>query len=177
MKGKKGVILGIANKRSIAYGIAKATGKLITPHFATLIDNKPYKGKVKTLHFNKEIFQIIRNGMYDVCNNKRGTAYRAMHNLPIIVAGKTGTAQVTSIPQDVKKRAKESELQYFHRSHAWLTTYAPFDNPQYIVTMVVEHGGHGGSTAGPIVAKIYRWMYQRGYFGQQPFAKLLKELK
>ncbi len=154
-----------------------ATGYLVTPHFATLIDGKPYNVQKKRLFFNPEIFQIIRNGMYDVCNNKRGTAYKAMHNLPIIVAGKTGTAQVTSIPQDVKKRAKESELEYFHRSHAWLTTYAPFNNPKYIVTMVVEHGGHGGSTAGPIVAKIYRWMYQRGYFGKQPLAKLLKEIK
>ncbi len=154
-----------------------ATGYLVTPHFATLIDGKPYNVQKKRLFFNPEIFQIIRNGMYDVCNNKRGTAYKAMHNLPIIVAGKTGTAQVTSIPQDVKKRAKESELEYFHRSHAWLTTYAPFNNPKYIITMVVEHGGHGGSTAGPIVAKIYRWMYQRGYFGKQPLAKLLKEIK
>ncbi len=159
------------------YTVFLATGYLVTPHFATLINGKPYEEKAKKLHFNREIFQIIRNGMYDVCNNKRGTAYRAMHNLPIIVAGKTGTAQVTSIPQDVRKRAKESELSYFHRSHAWLTTYAPFKNPKYVVTMVVEHGGHGGSTAGPIVAKIYRWMYKRGYFGEQPLPKLLKEIK
>jgi penicillin-binding protein 2 len=99
-----------------------------------------------------------------------------MHNLPITVAGKTGTAQVTSIPQDVKKRAKEEDLAYFHRSHAWLTTYAPYQNPKYVVTVLVEHGGHGGSTAGPIAAKIYRWMYQHGYFGKQPLPKLLKEI-
>jgi len=153
-----------------------ATGNLVTPHFATLIDNTPYEEKSKKLHFNETVFGIIRNGMYDVCNHKRGTAYRAMHNLPIVVAGKTGTAQVASIGQDVKKRAKEEELAYFKRSHAWLTTYAPFKNPKYVVSIIVEHGGHGGSTAGPIAAKIYRWMYQNGYFGEKSKAYFLKEL-
>ena len=153
-----------------------ATGYLVTPHFAVLIDGKPYEGKVKKLNFDPIIFNIVRNGMYDVCNNKRGTAYRAMHDLPIVVAGKTGTAQVTSIAQDVKRRAKEDELEYFKRSHAWLTTYAPFENPKYVVSILVEHGGHGGSTAGPIAAKIYRWMYREGYFGKVIIPKLLKDI-
>ena len=153
-----------------------ATGYLVTPHFATLIDGKPYEAKIKKINFDKNIFNIVREGMYDVCNNKRGTAYRAMHKLPIVVAGKTGTAQVTSIAQDVKKRAKEDELAYFKRSHAWLTTYAPFDKPKYVVTVFIEHGGHGGSTSGPIAAKIYRWMYQNGYFGKQIIPKLLKDI-
>jgi len=153
-----------------------ATGYLVTPHFATLIDGKPYENRAKKLNFDNTIFSIIRNGMYDVCNNKRGTAYRALHKLPITVAGKTGTAQVASIAQDVKKRAKESELAYFKRSHAWLTTYAPFKKPKFVVSILVEHGGHGGSTAGPIAAKIYRWMYQKGYFGKQITPRLLKDI-
>ena len=153
-----------------------ATGYLVTPHFATLIDGVPYEEHSKKIPFDNTVFSIIRNGMFDVANNRRGTAYRALHNLPIAVAGKTGTAQVASIPQDVKKRVKESDLEYFKRSHAWLTTYAPFKDPKYVVTILVEHGGHGGSTAGPIAAKIYRWMYQKGYFGKQSKAYLLKEL-
>ncbi len=158
------------------YTALLATGNLVTPHFASYIDGQPYVEHSQKIEFNKEILEIVRNGMYDVANNKRGTAYRALHNLPIIVAGKTGTAQVTSIAQDVKKRAKESDLAYFKRSHAWLSTFAPFKNPKYVVSMIVEHGGHGGSTAGPIVAKIYRWMYQKGYFGERSKAFLLKEL-
>ena len=153
-----------------------ATGYLVTPHFATVIDGKQYEGKVQKIHFDPLVFQTVRSGMFDVCNNRRGTAYKVMHDLPIIVAGKTGTAQVASIPQDVKKRAKEADLSYFKRSHAWLTTYAPFDKPKYVVSVLVEHGGHGGSTAGPIAAKIYRWMYQKGYFGKQIIPKLLKEI-
>ncbi len=153
-----------------------ATGNMVTPHFATVINGKSYEGEVKKVKFDPTIFNIVRNGMYDVCNNRRGTAYRAMHNLPIVVAGKTGTAQVTSIPQDVKRRAHESELAYFHRSHAWFTSYAPFNNPKYVVTVLVEHGGHGGSTSGPIAAKIYRWLYQKGYFGEMIMPRLLKEI-
>lgn len=153
-----------------------ATGYLVTPHFATLINNKTYENRAKEIHFDPYVFSIVRGGMYDVCNVRHGTAYRVMHKLPIVVAGKTGTAQVASIPQDVKKRVKEGDLSYFKRSHAWLTTYAPFDKPKYVVTVLIEHGGHGGSTSGPVAAKIYRWMYQKGYFGKQIMPKLLKDI-
>lgn len=61
----------------------------------------------------------------------------------------------------------ESQLDYYSRSHAWLTTYAPFEHPKYVVTVLVEHGGHGGSTAGPIAAEIYKWMANEGYFGEK----------
>ncbi len=114
---------------------------------------------------------MIRKGMYDVCNSQRGTAHRTMSRLPIIVAGKTGTSQVVSIPQNERRRMKESEMEYYSRSHAWLTTYAPYNNPQYVVTVLVEHGGHGGSAAGPIAAQIYRWMYKHGYFDEDKKSK------
>lgn len=58
---------------------------------------------------------------------------------------------------------KESELQYYQRSHAWITTYAPFKNPQYVVTVIEEHGGHGGEAAGDITSKIYDKLYELGY--------------
>jgi penicillin-binding protein 2 len=83
--------------------------------------------------------------------------------LKVKVAGKTGTAQVSSISQVEVNRLKESQLEYLQRSHAWLTTYAPYDNPRYVITAILEHGGHGGSEAGPIVAEVYRKMIQLGY--------------
>ena len=58
---------------------------------------------------------------------------------------------------------KEYELAHFKRSHAWLTTYAPYHNPQIIITVLIEHGGHGGSAAGHIVYKIYKKLYKMGY--------------
>jgi len=141
-----------------------ATSTLATPHIAREVDGKKIEPEMKSLDFDAYYLNEIRKGMYDVCNVRKGTAYKTMSKLPIIVAGKTGTSQVTSIPQSTQKRLKEEELAYYHRSHAWITTYAPYEDPKYIVTVLVEHGGHGGSTAGPIAADIYKWLYSKGYF-------------
>ncbi len=153
------------------YTALVATGRLVTPRIAKSIDGNLTKPEVKRIRFNPLSITEIRKGMYDVCNAKKGTAYRTMHNLPIVVAGKTGTSQVTSISQSTIKRLKESELAYFHRSHAWITTYAPYNDPQYVVTVLVEHGGHGGSTSGPMAAKIYKWLYSHDYFKKKPTDK------
>ncbi len=141
-----------------------ATSNLAVPHMAKIIDGKVIEPTLKHIDFDPHYLDEIRKGMYDVCNVRGGTAFKTMSKLPITVAGKTGTSQVTSIPQSTKVRLKESQLAYFHRSHAWITTYAPYDKPKYIVTVLVEHGGHGGSTAGPIAADIYKWLYKHGYF-------------
>jgi len=141
-----------------------ATSKLVTPRIAREIDGNLTAYRLQQITFNKKHLSLVRQGMYDVCNVRGGTGYRTMRKLPIKVAGKTGTSQVTSIPQSTKVRIKEHQLAYYHRSHAWITTYAPYVDPKYVVTVLVEHGGHGGSTAGPIAADIYKWLYQNDYF-------------
>jgi len=141
-----------------------ATSKLVTPRIARNIDGNLTVTKSKYIYFKPHHIRQIRQAMTDVCNIQGGTAFRAMKDLPIVVAGKTGTSQVSSIPQSTKKRIKESELAYYLRSHAWITTYAPAKNPKYIVTVLVEHGGHGGSVAGPIAADIYSWLHANQYF-------------
>ncbi|WP_456391677.1 penicillin-binding protein 2 [Nitratifractor sp.] len=149
-----------------------ATGKLPTPTLAAEIDGKKVKPRRVKIPFNPYHMSVIRQGMIDVCNDRRGTAYKTMNQkktgLPFLIAAKTGTAQVVSIPQDVKKRVKEEDLAYFKKSHAWITTYAPAKKPEYIITVLVEHGGHGGSAAGPIAAQIYRWLYLHGYIRGYP---------
>ncbi len=150
----------------VRYTGLMATSYLATPHIASEVDGKKIEPEMKPIEFDPYYLNEIRKGMYDVCNIPGGTAYSTMSNLPIIVAGKTGTSQVTAIPQSTKVRLKEEQLAYFHRSHAWITTYAPYDDPKYIVTVLIEHGGHGGSTAGPIVADIYKWLYKKGYFAE-----------
>jgi len=155
-----------------------ATKLLPTPHFAHKVAGKEITPEYKALDLNENYLNTIRLGMYDVCNSPRGTALRTMSKLPIVVAGKTGTSQVISVPQGEKRRMKEHEMDYYSRSHAWLTTYAPFKDPKYVVTVLVEHGGHGGSTAGPIAAEIYKWMSLKGYFGKELQKKLeLKKAK
>ncbi len=134
-----------------------ATEKLPTPHF-----HKSQYKEPEVIKTNQKHMDLIRKGMYDVTNHPKGTA-KYYTRSKVTIAGKTGTAQVIGIPQSEKKRMKESELEYYHRSHAWLTTYGPFKNPKYVVTVMVEHGGHGGSAAGGITSKIYDKLYDLGY--------------
>lgn len=151
-----------------------ATDKLPTPHLAHKIAGEVVRPEYIYPEHSEHYLHTIREGMYDVCNAPRGTATRVMSNLPIVIAGKTGTSQVVSIPQSEKNRMLESDMEYYSRSHAWLTTYAPFENPEYVVSVLVEHGGHGGTTAGPIAAEIYRWMYKEGYFSKEVLEKFEK---
>lgn len=144
-----------------------ATSYLATPRIAKDVDGKKIEAEIRHMDFDPYNLNEIRKGMYDVCNVPGGTGFATMSKLPVIVAGKTGTSQVTAIPQSAQKRLKEEQLAYFHRSHAWITTYAPYDDPKYIVTVLVEHGGHGGSTSGPMAADIYRWLYKKGYFANE----------
>jgi penicillin-binding protein 2 len=149
-----------------------ATGRLVTPTLAMKLGDKPVKISSKRVPFDRFHMMQIRQGMYEVCNAATGTAHKTLSfkvtHLPFAIAGKTGTAQVVSIPQEIKKRVKESQMDYFRKSHAWITTYAPFKKPEYVVTVLIEHGGHGGSSAGPVASDIYKWMYRNGYFRNYP---------
>jgi len=140
------------------YTGAMATNKLQVPHF--LKDDSLIQS-IDT-NITKRDLRIIQKGMYAVANKPRGTAVRYIKSKTTIAA-KTGTAQVVGIPQSEKKRMKEHELEYFKRSQAWLTTYAPYKNPKFVITILVEHGGHGGSAAGPLVGKIYDKLIELGY--------------
>jgi penicillin-binding protein 2 len=95
--------------------------------------------------------EIIREGLLAAVNNINGTGERARLK-SIKVAGKTGTAQVVRLAH--VKDLDEDKIPYKYRDHAWFTCYAPADNPQIAITVLVEHGSHGGSTAGPIARQI-----------------------
>ncbi len=144
-----------------------AIGKLPKPHVAKKLGDKPVKASYQDvlLPREKKYISIIRNAMHEVCHHTKGTASGHI-TTHIDIAGKTGTAQVIGISQEAKKRLKEHEMLYYERSHAWLTTYGPFKKPQYVVTVLVEHGGHGGQATGEIVSKIYDKLDQLGYIKQ-----------
>ena len=147
------------------YTAMLATGRLPKPTLAKRLAKQmvPLMSEEVLTPRQKQVLPLVQRAMYEVCNHPKGTAYAALHRCKVKVAGKTGTAQVIGIPQEEKKRMKEEDLAYFHRSHAWLTTYGPYRNPQYVVTILVEHGGHGGHAAGPIAEKIYNWLLKEGY--------------
>jgi len=96
-------------------------------------------------------FELIRKGLVGAVNDRHGTG-KAARLKDITVAGKTGTAQVVTMEKF--KEVEEEDVKYKHRDHAWFTSFAPAENPEIAVTVLVEHGGHGGSAAAPVAKKI-----------------------
>jgi penicillin-binding protein 2 len=94
---------------------------------------------------------LIRQGMVGVVNGEHGTARNARID-GITVAGKTGTAQVVKIAQ--YRGMKDENIPYKYRDHAWFTCFAPAEDPEIAVTVLVEHGLHGGSGAAPIAKAV-----------------------
>lgn len=99
------------------------------------------------LEGEKIFLKLIREGMEEVVQGRRGTA-RNVRIKGVTIAGKTGTAQVVRLKQ--YRGLKEEDIPYKYRDHAWFTCYAPAEDPEIAVTVLVEHGLHGGSGAGPI---------------------------
>ena len=141
-----------------------ATGKLPKPYFAKSIGDAKVEASIQDVFTEEELkkLPLIQKAMYEVCNYPRGTATSYLSS-KVKIAGKTGTAQVIGILQDTKDRVLEHEMEYYTRSHAWFTSYGPYKNPQYIVSVLVEHGGHGGAAAGKIVSKIYNKLLKLKY--------------
>jgi penicillin-binding protein 2 len=83
--------------------------------------------------------ELVRKGLWKVVNEDGGTGGKARLK-DVVVAGKTGTAQATD-------RGHKDTV-------AWFACFAPFDNPKYVVAVMVQGGEHGGSVAGPIATRI-----------------------
>jgi penicillin-binding protein 2 len=100
---------------------------------------------------NKRNWTEVHDAMVNVTEGKRGTAKRIRTPL-YRIAGKTGTAQVFTVKQD--EEYDEEKIAKKFRDHALFVAYAPADAPQIAVAVIVENGGHGGSTAAPIARKL-----------------------
>lgn len=159
--------LFLATPMQIArYSALIATGHLPTPHFAKKLGDKDTEFEVKDVlsDFQKSKLNALRLGMYQVCNDTDGTARYTGSLAKVTMACKTGTAQVVGIPKDILQRIPEREMEYYHRSHGWITAFMPYKNPKYVITIIVEHGGGGSSSAGPILASLANKMKDLGYF-------------
>ena len=97
-------------------------------------------GKLKV---NPENLYIVKRGLFGVVNERSGTGWTAKSYITP-VSGKTGTAQV------VASRGGPLPLSERFRDHAWFVAFAPDENPEIALAVLVEHGGHGGTTAAPI---------------------------
>lgn len=106
----------------------------------------------KSIEINKQSnWDDIELAMINVVEDIRGTAKRIRSD-NYRIAGKTGTAQVFTIKQD--EEYDETKISKKNRDHALFVAYAPIEDPQIAVAVIVENGGSGSSTAAPIAKKI-----------------------
>jgi penicillin-binding protein 2 len=105
---------------------------------------------IRTIPIKPATLERVRNALADVVKSPAGTGGAA--RTPIVeIAGKTGTAQVIEMKGAY---LKSEHISYMNRDHAWFVSYAPAQNPQIAVVVLVEHGGHGGSAAAPTAKKV-----------------------
>ncbi len=129
--------------------VTDADGNVVESFKPTLIRN---------LDRFSRFFPAIHEGMTAVVQGKRGTA-RNVRIEGITIAGKTGTAQVVKVAK--YKHLKEEDVPSKYRDHAWFTCFAPADKPEIAVTVLVEHGLHGGSGAGPIARAVLKKYFEK----------------
>ncbi len=102
----------------------------------------------------QENMALLRDALIGVVNAPKGTGGRA-RDKKLIVAGKTGTAQVINLETE-KELGKESEIPLEFRDHAWFVAIAPVERPKLALAVLLENGGSGGSVAAPIAKKMIR---------------------
>jgi penicillin-binding protein 2 len=132
-------------------------GIAFKPHFVKQIqrpsDNTPEPQPVPILdmHLRPEYIDLVKRAM-EAVTRPGGTAAGASAGAPYRMAGKTGTAQVIGMKQGEKYVA--NKISEYNRDHAWFISFAPVEKPTIAMAVLVENGGHGGSTAAPIARKV-----------------------
>ena len=118
-------------------------GNLVKPYLVSKIDNESVKPQIlKSNIIDKNILDAVKEGMRETVTS--GTA-QLLSGLSVKIAGKTGTAQVSS------NKAP----------HAWFTGFAPYDNPQIVITILIENGGEGSVVAVPVAKEVLEWYFNQ----------------
>ncbi|MDR1395389.1 MAG: penicillin-binding protein 2, partial [Deltaproteobacteria bacterium] len=104
------------------------------------------------LQLRPDWLQAVRRGLEAVVNEPGGTGRRGQ--VPgVKVSGKTGTSQVVSLDR-YQVYSRGGVLPWKYREHAWFTAYAPSENPEVVVTVLLEHAGGGGANSAPLASKL-----------------------
>ncbi len=119
--------------------------------------------KFTPLYNNSKNIRIVQDAMFGSTNEVMGTSYRSRINDPKYqFAGKTGTAQVKKITErDRELDLKTFEIPYEERDHALYIAFGPYKNPRYALSIIVEHGGNGSTTAAPMAKKLFKLIIDR----------------
>ena len=127
----------------------------------TLEDTEPKF--LEPMFRNHENIKFVCDAMYGSTNELYGTSYSSrIKDEKYQFAGKTGTSQVKRITEAEREAdLKISEIPYEERDHALYVAFGPYKNPRYSVSILIEHGGTGSSTAAPIAKQIFKKVINR----------------
>ncbi|MBS0985375.1 penicillin-binding protein 2 [Acetobacter thailandicus] len=138
-----------------------ATGRAVQPHLVRSLNDET--GPQATAEHWPELdmpaagLAALRSGMFAVVNEPHGTAPKAKLTIPgVMMAGKTGSAQVRRVSRALRESGhfNSANLPWEYRPHALFICFAPYDNPQYAVSVVIEHGNAGAEAAAPLARDI-----------------------
>lgn len=108
----------------------------------------------RKLDIKAEYLDGVKRALKGVVNAPHGTGSKARLK-GVLVAGKTGTAQVVSMGVNSDDK-NEKDIPWKARDHAWFVAVAPVEDPKIAVSVLIEHGGHGGSAAAPIAKDLIK---------------------
>ena len=132
---------------------------------------------IKKLYRNQENIKFVLDALYGATNEPMGTSYRSRLAKEYIYAGKTGTSQIRKITAEERKlKLKNKDLPYEKRDHALFIAFAPYKNPRYAISVVIEHGGAGSSGAAPIAKKVIKKVLDRHELRKKYQLDLFKEV-
>jgi len=100
-----------------------------------------------------DTLELVRQGLWEVVQGERGTA-RIARLKDTDISGKTGTAQVVN--RETIEESEEGATARKYLDHAWFVAYAPSENPQLAIAVIIEHGEHGSSAAAPVARELVK---------------------
>ena len=124
--------------------------------------------KFTPLYKDSKNIRIVQDAMFGSTNEVMGTSYRSRINDPKYqFAGKTGTAQVKKITErDRELDLKTFQIPYEERDHALYIAFGPYKQPRYALSILIEHGGNGSTTAAPMAKELFKLVIDRHTYRQ-----------
>ena len=107
------------------------------------------------LPVSENTLKTVKKGLLQAVNARHGTGYWHVRDERVEISGKTGTAQIVSRKRG-EARTKDEDIADRYKPHAWFVGYAPSADPQIAVAVLVEHGEHGSSGAGPVAGELMK---------------------
>jgi penicillin-binding protein 2 len=150
----QGFMLATPMQLAVMTARIASKGKIIQPRLVKSIGSADIPAPIMdaTDQIDPTIWTYIHKAMGNVVHSTMGTAKSISRGLTYTMAGKTGTAQVVSIGAD--EDYDKSKLKKSQWDHALFVAFAPLENPQIAISVIVENGEHGSSTAAPIARKV-----------------------